>query len=631
MIKVREVASYIDRCRRKPWSRRLAPVVSIICALLLVESVARGGVINSICWLFSSPGPVVLNMLIAAMLMALLAFVAGNPRYGALAALGVLAVMAAIHGGKMLVLGEAFYPWDILLARETLNVFGRGYFPFGASQVVFFLVLLAGAIVPVLSLPRKPIPWRLRVVMSPILLAAIIGIGSYRSWGLRHVIGAMITEFTWDQKQNHNTNGLLLAFTINMQSSIVLAPDNYSAQTMAHLSRRIVDTAGPMTRVQSGSPRTANLIVMLSESFWDPVDMQAIEFDTDPLVNYHRLGRSHTTFNVISPVFGGLTCNAEFELMTALPVALLPQGAIPYQQHIRRPMPALPAILREHGYSTIAVHPFHRWFWNRHNVYECIGFDKFISLEDHDGWTIRGDYVSDLDLADTIVDIASQQQEPYFIFALSMQNHGPYEHRRYNSGDHNMNVIGEDLDEATLAAITNMAKGLQDADAALAKLVEHFEKLDQPTMVVFLGDHLPHLGKDYDLYRRCGLVSETGPLSLDEQRRLRTVPALIWTNYEDDFEAPPDISMSYVMPLILKKLGIDKSIPLHGFLVEFQNRYPLFNDHFHLKDDTLTPGIPQDDPMVADMRMILYDLLIGEGHSVHDLLGVTCQKGQSGS
>lgn len=85
------------------------------------------------------------------------------------------------------------------------------------------------------------------------------------------------------------------------------------------------------------------------------------------------------------------------------------------------------------------------------------------------------------------------------------------------------------------------------------------------------------------------------------------------------------------MPLILKKLGIDKSIPLHGFLVEFQNRYPLFNDHFHLKDDTLTPGIPQDDPMVADMRMILYDLLIGEGHSVHDLLGVTCQKGQSGS
>ena len=44
-------------------------------------------------------------------------------------------------------------------------------------------------------------------------------------------------------------------------------------------------------------------------------------------------------------------------------------------QWMRGEMPSLASFLSQKGYTTLAMHPFQSWFWNRGNVYEAFGFD----------------------------------------------------------------------------------------------------------------------------------------------------------------------------------------------------------------------------------------------------------------
>lgn len=600
---------------RKPWLRKWAPVLTVLGVVGMVEVVSRQSLFQPLFWAVRFPVPAFLNVLLAGLLVAFLAAVFGSARRGGVAALSLLALLAAVHGAKMQILGNALYPWDLWLVREALNIFKRGYLPFSPIQVLIFLLLVAAAALPAWALSNRMMSGRRRVVLSLFLLSALVGAGTYRAWPLRHVVETIVKAYTWDQRQNYQTNGVLLAFTMNMQAPGVPMPEDYSPETMAALANRLrPEDKSP----RPYDPRPINLIVFLNESFWDATAMPGVRFHTDPLANYRRLSRSHSSFRVISPVFGGWTCNAEFELLTGLPVALLPGGSIPYQQYIQRPCLSLTRILKDHGYSTLAVHPFHHWYWNRHQVYGHIGFDRFIALEDWEVWTMYGDYVGDASLAEKVISLSSEQPEPYFIFALSIQNHGPYEHRHYEDGAHDME-IETDLPEAGHAAIENMAKGLQDGDAALARLVEHFSAVEQPTMIVYLGDHLPSLGPDHDLYRRSGLVRGEGALSAEELVRLHTVPALIWTNYSQESADLGEMSMMYVMPLILERLGLGDSIPLVKFLRELKERFPVLTDQFHVSQGRLHPGLPEDDPLLMDCRMILYDLLRGGQHALTEL------------
>ncbi|MFW6146267.1 MAG: LTA synthase family protein [Planctomycetota bacterium] len=594
--------------------RRFAPVASAIAVLWFVEAVARGSVVAPLGWVIIRPVPAVVNLGIIVMMAAFFAGVTGTVRRGALVALVPLALLAAIHGGKMLVLGEALYPWDLALARETTGVFGGGYFPFGPVAVGTFVVMLAAVRVPLRALPHAPIPWPKRCLLTAAMLAGLVGLAQYRGWPLRHVVDAVITDYAWDQRQNYGYNGLLLAFTLNMQSSSLTAPEGYGPDRMAAVVDRIVE---PGSSTQPAGDTPPNLIVVFSESFWDPTAMPHVRFHCDPLAHLRSLQRGGTAFNAVSPAFGGRTCNPEFELLTGLPVSLLPPGAIPYQRFIRQPIPALPALLKDRGYTTIAIHPFHRWYWNRNNVYDLIGFDRSVFLADRDDWTKTGDYVSDDSLVDHIIALASEQTGPYFIFALSMQNHGPYEHRRFGDGGEERLVSSDTLSPSHLRTIEKMTRGLMLSDAALGRLADHFATAGaEPTVIVFLGDHLPNLGSDYDLYRHSGLAPAEGPLTPADQARLHTVPGVIWSNERSDPADLGTLSMMYVMPAILDRLAVADQLPITHWHDALRRRLPVWNGPFFQQgpDGPLQAGPPARDRLLDDGRLILYDLLRGEQH-----------------
>ena len=131
----------------------------------------------------------------------------------------------------------------------------------------------------------------------------------------------------------------------------------------------------------------------------------------------------------------------EFEALTGYSVSFLPSGSKPYQQHVTKPMFAMPNYLKLKGYQTAAVHCFWAKYWSRDKAYPNLGFSDFISLEDMHGVTkVRKHYwtsglVTDDSMADQIIQqyekMSTSSDKPIFLHAVTMQNHTNYNKDNY--------------------------------------------------------------------------------------------------------------------------------------------------------------------------------------------------------
>ena len=69
-------------------------------------------------------------------------------------------------------------------------------------------------------------------------------------------------------------------------------------------------------------------------------------------------------------------------------------------------------------------------------VYADFGFDDFKSEENLPPLEKRGPLASDAAMTDEIIREADATDDPVFFFAVSLQNHGPYEPYRYYNPTH---------------------------------------------------------------------------------------------------------------------------------------------------------------------------------------------------
>lgn len=75
----------------------------------------------------------------------------------------------------------------------------------------------------------------------------------------------------------------------------------------------------------------------------------------------------------MTPHFGHLTANAEFEALCGLPAT---EDAV-FQSRMKDVLPCLPRLLRELGYETLASHSNHQDSWGRDTAYKYMGFAQF--------------------------------------------------------------------------------------------------------------------------------------------------------------------------------------------------------------------------------------------------------------
>jgi phosphoglycerol transferase MdoB-like AlkP superfamily enzyme len=136
-------------------------------------------------------------------------------------------------------------------------------------------------------------------------------------------------------------------------------------------------------------------------------------------------------------------------------------------------IPSLASVLAQHGYRTIAVHPNARDFWNRATAFTQLGFAEFDAAEQFEKADRVGYYHSDAALTEHVLRHLESATAPVFLFAISIENHGPYEnYPNADSARIASQPLPPNIDGVLGARLQGYFHHLENADKALARLVD---------------------------------------------------------------------------------------------------------------------------------------------------------------
>lgn len=338
--------------------------------------------------------------------------------------------------------------------------------------------------------------------------------------------------------------------------------------------------------------KNPNIILILSESFFDVTRLEGVSFDADPLAAFHALQKEGVSGRFYTQSLGYGTCNIELEIMTGLNTGLT-AGEELYScapETFSR-VPAVPRLLRQNGYHTSLLHMFNDDIYHRTDLFQYLGFDEMYfsggfaafyppAAEAADYWDYMatrtsGTFYSDDLMSDLLVALyekrTAEHGGPVFLYASSMEGHQPYPADKYSPEELTVapasSLTGEAAD-----ALRTYSQSAANASDALGKLVDYFRACPEPTVIVFYGDHRPGLGlaEGGTVYSQLGLVPDNLWQGTTEQfQEIYSTDYLIWSNDPSLLPGEPgstwDTSCNYLGAELLELSGVE--LPVYWQLV----------------------------------------------------------------
>lgn len=521
-------------------------------------------------------------------------------------------LMGVISQQKQVFLTDPLYPTDLLFGRQIMELMpvlvqDRPWTAVGLAlavlaSVVGLISLWVFAWRRFRPLTKKERLTRLAVALP--LLAGFVSIMDYNefSWVRDRL---KVFPIMWDQAENYRHNGFMMAFAINLPMANVQAPSGY----MIDAIDKIPSKPMPVGTTHRSKP---DVIVVMSESLWDPTRLETVKLSADPM----PVIRENQSGGVFSPEFGGLTANVEFEALTGFSNAFLPTGSIPYQQYVRKPIPSLATFFRAEGYTARAIHPFSGWFWNRSSVYKAFGFQTFKDVDKMPPLAKRGNFTSDEALTKEIIRQADMQEDPFFFFTVTLQGHGPYDDGRYAKTDID---VESKLDARDTRMLASYAQGVKEADSSLKMLMDWAKERDRETIIVVFGDHLPPLNTVYQNSGYMQGITASRKGTPEQMQKEHETPLVIWSNKNGVEKDVGTISPAFLSYFILKEAGFEH--PYYtGFLGAMHDKLRVI-DRYMLIDakGNGTAGWARKktiDPLVRDFRFLQHDIMFGKQYGL---------------
>lgn len=299
-----------------------------------------------------------------------------------------------------------------------------------------------------------------------------------------------------------------------------------------------------------------NIIVMFTESFWDITNQNTILFDTDPLKEYHKLKNEGVVINTVAPTFGGKSANNEFEFLTGGSLNYFSLGTIAYEEYYNKnSSKSNPTIIRElnnNGYTTQILNAQRGSLYNCDEVYKKMGVTKVNHLADELKYSVEDEY-----LTKQLINRFNKKSvdEKLFYMTISMESHMPYVYDKYDKFDFN---IITNLDKDSKELVMAYTQSIRDASLELKKTYEYIKTLDEDTIIIFFGDHLPFLRtKDTFVYN---LIDEfnTGDRLQDNYVKYNT-ETLILSNYDIKYNDLLEMSPDLILTTVINNMDIKVS------------------------------------------------------------------------
>jgi len=441
--------------------------------------------------------------------------------------------------------GEPIVPSDFLLRNEALDIsqyisVDGLFFTIG----ILAFVMIIGIVISFLLKNRKEnTKMNLFTSILSLLMAFwLIGGVPYNLYSY-----FKIESIGWSQKVNSMTNGSVLGFVLNNINSSIKKPANYSQvkiQSILDSNKNAAESESTQTK--------PNILFIQSEAFFDPTVFGPNSFKKDPLAFYHFLQKESTTGHLISPVYGGGTINTELEIQTGLSTDFIPSVSLGFQNYIDKPVNSGARMVRDQGYTATSIHTYHSWFYHRDELYKKLGFNSFQTMNTFTKAKLSDTtkFISDVEISKRIVQTLKETPTPDYIYSVTMENHGPYDKPKKQFNDYATTL---DLNESNKKILNTYAHNLVNVDHALKILIDSLKQLDEPTILVFYGDHLPMLGDEMSVYLDANYIKN--PETKKDYIKMHNVPLLVWSNY---LPKQPDITLSsnFLTPYVFQLANV---------------------------------------------------------------------------
>ncbi|NQX60767.1 LTA synthase family protein [Paenibacillus qinlingensis] len=267
---------------------------------------------------------------------------------------------------------------------------------------------------------------------------------------------------------------------LSQKKEEIISPDQITQSAIDDLKNKVAVVEPKLHGAASGK----NLIIIQLESFQNFLIGLNID-GTEITPNLNRLAGSSYYFPKFYQQIGqGNTSDAEFIVNTSYYVP--PDGAAT-QVYGKKDLPSLPKLLEKQGYTTMNFHTNEVGFWNRDDLYQAIGYDRYYDkqfFKDEDAFFYGSS--DEVLYRKTAEELASQQNQgaPFYAHIISMSSHNPF-------------TIPEEKYKMTLPEryegtfVGDYIRAENYADYALGLFIEDLKKrgIWENSVVVLYGDH----------------------------------------------------------------------------------------------------------------------------------------------
>jgi len=522
---------------------------------------------------FKGPLLLLLNFIPIFLFMALM-YLLTNRLWAAFSITSILFVtMSIVNKFKLMYRDDPFVFIDVKLVGESLMMARKYNIRLSPKVIMLIIALIAIAIILKFFFKYKITSKRLRISSLIVLILAGVMIfrGFYFNSDIYKKVGDKSLINIWIASEQFQSKGFVYPFLYSIKDAIETPPEGYD-------EKKAIEELDARDYRDIPEERKVNIISIMLESYNDFSVFEGVEFGIDIYENFHQLQKESIHGNLIVNVFAGDTINTERAFLTG------------YYNHPKyyKKTNSFVWYFKEQGYRTEATHPITGSFYNRRNVNEYLGFDSFDHYDNKYRY-IQEVYLDDIYFFDYIIEgfkNNKKNNQPYFHFSVTYQNHGPYSTEKYTEKQYLKKK--DNYDEANYNIINNYFAGIYKTDQAIKKLVDYFRTEEEPTIILLFGDHNPWLGKDHTGYDMLNINLDLS--TAEGFVNYFQTPYIIWANdrakemFNKDFTGEGNtVSPNLLMAELFQQLGWEGNEYMQ-FLLDMKEKFDV-NHKLYFKEN----------------------------------------------
>ena len=530
--------------------------------------------------------PIIFTMMIMFAIFTVFYLISNRQKLGVLSIYALTVLYAITNYYVYKFRGEAISAADVYTIGTAMNVIDDYTFKvtWEIYKVAFGIPILFSILTFLPAEHKRVSGWKRLFYIVPGTIL-VVWIFSFITTS-QYLLDQGIKVKTFNMK-TYKSNGEVLNFVRGFYYMRVVEPEKYSVKSM----QKLIDESGYVSDsvdLDDGQVNP-NVIFIMNEAMSDFswYGTVAESLSEDPFEYIHGLeGQDNVILTKLDvDVHGGRTAITEYEALTGNSAAFAPDNAVPYSLYVKELLPSMTWNLRDLGYSgNMAFHPYKASGYSRPRAYPLIGFEDFISIEDIKDKMTDDDYIrtfiSDKTDFNELINIYEETRKtsdsPFYMFNVTMQNHGGYVND-FDNFDQSIKVTGKLASYKDFKRFVNL---MNYTDEAFEELTSYFEKVDEPTIIVMFGDHLPAIDSDAE---KEIFGKGNGSMDAYEIFSYYRTPLVIWANYDINKDGKynemfENISVNYLSAVVMDIAGI----PMTGyqkFLSDMHKVIPTITSH----------------------------------------------------